>query len=315
MAKTKVLVLGGGPDGEREVSIKSSTAIAGALRAGSAYDVELKIIQKITAEELRSVSADVIFPYLHGPWGEGGPLQDILEADGRPFVGCGSQASRIAMDKVSTKMIALKLGLMTPPSFVLTTRDAKPPFKPPVIVKPIHEGSTLGLRVVNSREDYERVVKEIEAEYARGDVKAYMVEPRVAGRELTVGVIDTEALPIIEIKPKNGLYDYEAKYNRNDTQYIVNPELPAGLGAKLQDVSVKLMRAVQGRHIARVDYMLDEKGLPWLLEINTTPGFTDHSLVPKAAAAKGVGMTELCERLVGLALRDFDRTSQWLGAR
>jgi D-alanine-D-alanine ligase len=314
MSKIKVLVLGGGPDGEREVSINSATEIADALKAGGTYDVRLEIIDTLTAEQLKALPGDVILPYLHGPWGEGGPLQDLLESDGRPFVGCGAQASRIAMDKVATKMIGLKLGLMTPPSFILNLRDAKPPLKPPIVVKPVHEGSTLGLHMCMTREDFDKAREAIRAEVAKGLSRPYMVEPRVAGREITVGVIDSEALPAIEIIPANGLYDYEAKYTRDDTKYIVAPPLPAGLGARLADASVRLMRSIQGRHISRVDYIVDDKGTPWLLEINTTPGFTSHSLVPKAAAHAGITMPVLCERLVGLALRDHDRTSDWLGA-
>ncbi len=141
-----------------------------------------------------------------------------------------------------------------------------------------------------------------------------MVEPRVIGREVTVGVIDAEALPVIEIIPAAGLYDYAAKYTRDDTKYVLDPVLPPGLSARLADASVRLMRAIQGRHISRVDYIVDERGTPWLLEINTTPGFTSHSLVPKAAAHAGVGMPALCERLVSLALRDHDKTSEWLSA-
>lgn len=314
MSKPKVLVLGGGPDSEREVSIQSATAIADALRAGGAYDARLEIIQTITPAALKVMPADVIFPYLHGPWGEGGPLQDILEADGRPFVGSGAQASRIAMDKVATKMLALKFGLMTPPSFILNPRDRKPPLRPPVVVKPVHEGSTVGLRICATREQFEECLDAIAQEQRAGTHRAYMVEPRVMGRELTVGVIDHEALPIIHIVPKSGLYDYEAKYTRNDTQYHVDPDLPPGVGARLADASVKVMRAVGARHITRSDFILDDKGTAWFLEINTTPGFTSHSLVPKAAAHKGLAMPALCERLVGLALRDHDRTGEWVSA-
>lgn len=321
MPKPTVLVLGGGPDAEREVSIQSATAIADALRAGGAYDARLEIITTTTPEALRAMPADVIFPYLHGPWGEGGPLQDILEADGRPFVGSGSQASRIAMDKVATKMrfslLSAALGVITPPVHVLNTTDKRAPLKLPVVVKPVHEGSTVGLRICETRAQFEQCIDEINAERAAGGARAhraYMVEPRIAGRELTVGVIDDGALPIIEIKPKGDLYDYEAKYTRDDTQYIVDPNLPAGMGARLADASIKVMRAVGARHISRSDFILDDKGVPWFLEINTTPGFTSHSLVPKAAAHKGIAMPALCERLVGLALRDHDRTGDWVAA-
>jgi D-alanine-D-alanine ligase len=302
-----VLVLGGGPDAEREVSIRSSTAIAEALRSTGRYRVHLEIIERITLEQLRALPGGVIVPYLHGPWGEGGPLQDLLEADGRPFVGSGSRAARVAMDKVATKAVALGLQILTPPWFILNPSDPVSPLGYPVVVKPVHEGSTIGLHVCNSAAELEQACRVIRDEQRRGLCRAYLVEPRIGngwGRELTVGVVDDRALPVIEIVPRSGLYDYEAKYTRNDTQYLVNPTLPSGVGERIASASVRLSKALGCRHIARVDFMLDPTtGTPWLLEINTTPGMTDHSLVPKAAAAAGLSMPDLCASLVEMALR------------
>jgi D-alanine-D-alanine ligase len=307
-AKKSVLVLGGGPDAERQVSINSSTAIAAALNATGRWDARLEIIDTLTPAALKAMPGDVLFPYLHGPWGEGGPLQDIVEADGRPFVGSGSRASRAAMDKVATKAMALGLGIITPPWFVVSTRDAVCPIAFPVIVKPVHEGSTIGLYVCDTPEQYASAIVSIRAEQAKGTIRSYMVEPRIGngwGRELTVGVLDGKPLPIIEIVPKSGLYDYEAKYTRNDTQYLVNPPLATGVFERVASASVRLAQAMGCRHIARVDFMLDpQSNVAWLLEINTTPGFTDHSLVPKAAKAQGIEMPRLCELLVEMALRD-----------
>jgi D-alanine-D-alanine ligase len=306
-SRTSVLVLGGGPDAEREVSIRSSTAIAEALRASGRFEVHLEIIDRLTLEQLRALPGGVIVPYLHGPWGEGGPLQDLLEADGRPFVGSGSRSARVAMDKVATKAVALGLQILTPPWFILNPRDPVSPLGYPVVVKPVHEGSTIGLHICNSAEEFARACGVILDEQRRGLCRAYLVEPRVGngwGRELTVGVVDDRALPVIEIVPKSGLYDYEAKYTRNDTQYLVQPALPPGVGERIASASVRLSKALGCRHIARVDFMLDpQSGGAWLLEINTTPGMTDHSLVPKAAAAAGVSMPELCASLVDMALR------------
>ncbi|MGQ0626551.1 MAG: D-alanine--D-alanine ligase family protein [Phycisphaerales bacterium] len=307
--KKHVLVLGGGPDAEREVSIKSATAIAGGLRASGRYEVTLEIIDRPTAAEIGAMPGGVVFPYLHGPWGEGGGLQDLLESSasgGRPFVGSGSRAARAAMDKVHTKMVALEHGIATAPCFVLNSRDSTCPTKLPVVVKPVHEGSTIGLHVCASHAEFGRAVEAIQQEERGGKVRAYMVEPKIGGdgpaRELTVGVINGEALPIIEIRPKGGLYDYEAKYNRNDTEYVLDPEIPEHAARKVRKWSVKLAKALGVRHISRADYMLDSEGMPWLLEINTTPGFTDHSLVPKAAAHAGIAMPDLCSRLVEMAL-------------
>lgn len=304
-----VLVLGGGPDAEREVSIKSATAIAEALKFGGKHTPNLQIIDKVTPAQLKAMAGDVIFPYLHGPWGEGGPLQDIVEADGRPFVGSGATASRIAMDKVATKQIAAMMGLTIAPTFVLSGTDAKCPFPYPVVMKPIHEGSTVGLHICKDDADWQRAMSTISAERAKGVIRSYMIEPKIGGagwaRELTVGLLDGEALPIIEIAPKDGLYDYEAKYNRNDTKYILDPILPPGVAEKITAASSRLAAAMRCRHVARVDFMLEsQSGMALLLEINTTPGFTDHSLVPKAAKHIGMTMSGLCEKLVEMAIRD-----------
>ncbi len=306
-SKTRVLVLAGGPDAERPVSITSARFVAEALRANPGFDVIPLTIDRMTPSELRGVGADVIVPVLHGGWGEGGPLQDILEADGRPFVFSGARASRLAMDKIATKMVALTCGIPTPTSHVLDLRDGVCPLPFPVIVKPIHEGSTVGLHVVRSQEDWTRAVEMIRSE---ASPRSYMVEPMVTGvgggraRELTVGVLDGRALPIIEITPASGLYDYEAKYHRDDTIYTLDPQLPPGVADTIKHHAEVLSERIGARHVARADFMLDASGTAWLLEVNTIPGFTDHSLVPKAARHSGIPMPELCTRLVRMALRD-----------
>lgn len=314
----RVLVLGGGPDAERQVSLTSARCVAAALRdarrgkVGGPLEVELLEIERIDGPGLRRHAADVIFPVLHGGWGEGGPLQEILEADGRPFVTSGSRAARWAMDKVATKAAALKLGIPTPIMHVLDLRDDACPLEFPVVIKPIHEGSTIGLHVVMGELDWHRALGAIRAETERGVRRAYMIEPKVGGaaraRELTVGLLDNEALPIIEITPAEELYDYEAKYHRDDTRYTLNPPLPPAVEEAIRSQSVRLAQAMGVRHLARVDFMLDGAppgaGIAWMLEVNTIPGFTDHSLVPMAARARGLEMPALCARLVEMALRD-----------
>ncbi len=312
--RISVLVLGGGPDAERDVSIKSSSAIAQGLAEAGRFDVRLEIIERLTLEQLRGMRADVVFPYLHGPWGEGGPLQDILVADGRPFVGSGPGPSRAAMDKISTKAEALRHGIQTAPVAVLNTRDRVCPFEFPVVVKPIHEGSTIGLHVCDDAAAFGRALDAIIVEQRGGLVRPYMVEPKIGGRErareLTVGVLDGRALPVIEIVPRDGLYDYNAKYLRDDTRYLVEGvdlQLDSAVETRVKKDAERLCAALGVRHVARADFMLDPQGRVWMLEVNTTPGFTDHSLVPKAARASGVDMPQLCSRLVDMALRDRTR--------
>jgi D-alanine-D-alanine ligase len=304
-----VLVLGGGPDSERPVSIKSSTGIADALRSTGKLAVHLEIIDRLTLDQLRALPGEAIFPYLHGPYGEGGPLQDLLIRDGRPFVGSGPRAARLAMDKVASKFAAYRLGIPTPDGFVLNPADPTCPAGIPSIIKPIHEGSTIGLHVCDFAEHYADAIAAIRGERTAHPDRSYIVERKVPGRELTVGVIDGIAVPIIEIGPAQGLYDFEAKYNRDDTRYILDPDLPSGVAERIKAQSVALARDLGCRHIARVDFMLEHaQGGPvaWLLEINTTPGFTDHSLVPKAARHAGVSTPSLCEGLLRMAMRDRD---------
>lgn len=302
MTAITTLVLGGGVGGERDVSIASATAVAEALQATGQFRVEKRIIETITREQLRALPGDVILPILHGPWGEGGPMQDLLVADGRPFVGSGPRAARLAMDKIALKFAAQQLGVRTAVAAILDANDPVCPLSLPVVVKPVREGSTVGLHLCRTIDEW----KHARAESLRR-THVCMVEPLIDGRELTVGVLGDEALPIIEIVPADGLYDYEAKYARNDTTYRVNPALPDGVAERLKSDSVRLARAIGVRHLARLDFILDRAGEPWLLELNTMPGFTDHSLVPMAARARAtepLEMPALCARLVEMALAD-----------
>jgi len=214
------------------------------------------------------------------------------------------------MDKMATKFAAQGLGIPTPVPHILDARDVVCPLPYPVIIKPVHEGSTVGLFVCRNDEEWSWARRVIDEGYAGGDRRVYMIEACVCGaggskaRELTVGVLDGEPLPIIEIKPADGLYDYEAKYTRNDTQYVLDPVLPGGLTERLKERTVALFRKMGLRHVSRADYMVDAAGEGWFLEINTLPGFTDHSLVPKAAAHAGLAMPELCVKLAEMTLRD-----------
>ncbi len=300
-----VLVLGGGPDAEREISLTSSQAVAGALAQGGAFQVEYRTIDRVTDAELEAMPGDVVFPVLHGPFGEGGPLQDMLERGGRPFVGSGPRAARRAMDKLGSKLAAAGAGVPTAGAGALDISDATCPFELPVVVKPNTEGSSVGLYVCKSLDQWDRAHAAARDGLTRHPGRAWMVERFVGGRELTVGLIGAEgsmrALPVVEIAPASGTYDYAAKYSRNDTRYVVNPDLPDGVDERVKSFAEGVARALGVRHLARADFILTPAGEPMFLEINTMPGFTATSLVPKAAAAEGMDLTALCAHLVELA--------------
>jgi len=304
-----VIVLGGGPDAEREVSLWSSEAIVKNLGTVPGYQPARFVIDTLTQAELRAIPGDVIFPALHGGWGEGGPLQDLLEADGRPFVGSMAGAARTAMDKIATKMIAATLGIPTKPAGILNTIDAHCPFPLPVVIKPTHDGSSVGLHICRTRERFEQARQTIMAERSKHPARVYMVEDAVPQpRELTVGVLDGTAMAPIEIivKPKvgGGEYAYEDKYLSDDTKYVVDPQLPAGVTKTIQRHAETIVKAVGARHLARVDFLLDPSGAAWMLEVNTLPGFTSHSLFPMAAQHAGFSFAALTARLVDMAIRD-----------
>jgi len=304
---TRVLVLGGGPDAEREVSIQSARGVHAACgQAG--LDAELLIIDTPKIDEVRAWDADVIFPVVHGRFGEGGRLQSMLEDAGIAFIGSGSRASRRAMDKMGTKLAAARLGIPTPDATILDPDDERPPIHPPLVIKPVADGSSYGLHLCRDDKEWRQAIREVRGAHAEHPDRVSMVEPLVQGRELTVGVLDNgsgtlDALPIVEIAPASGVYDHRAKYERSDTVYTVSPDLADGLAGDLERGSLGVCGAIGVRHLARVDFLLDAQGVAHMLEVNTMPGFTRASLFPKAALAHGLGMPGLCAQLVRCALR------------
>lgn len=301
-----VLVLGGGPDAERPVSLQSAASVADALRAAGATVHDVTIDQP-DAAALAALPGDVVFPVLHGGFGEGGRLQTLLEPSGRPYVGAGPRAARVAMDKLATKMLAATLGIATKPACVLDVRDAVCPLPLPVVVKPVHDGSSVGLHLCRNAAAWDAARAAVAADVQSRPGRVYMIEPLIQGRELTVGLLEREGrlqpLPLIEIAPVGGVYDYQAKYDRDDTRYLVDPDLPRGVADRCRDAAVRLAEAIGVRHLSRVDFLLDADATPWLLEINTMPGFTSHSLLPMAARAAGIDMPQLCAHLVTAAAR------------
>ena len=294
----RVTVLRGGPSAEREVSLASGRAVAAAVRALGHVVTEADI----TPDDLTALDApaDIVFPVLHGRFGEDGQLQRILEQRGLAFVGNGSNASRIGMDKDATKRKWRAAGLPTAPWTVVAAGDWSVPDElgPPFVVKPVAEGSSIGLSVCDSVESLQRMLPQAIADFGR-----VLVERRLDGPELTVGVLGHDALPIVQVGAADGLFDYAAKYQRDDTEFSLNPDIDQATYHEIQQLVVKAFDALGCRDLARIDLIIDRRDGPQLLEINTLPGFTDHSVLPKAAAHTGISFCRLVEMLLEMAWR------------
>ncbi|MEE2680956.1 MAG: D-alanine--D-alanine ligase [Planctomycetota bacterium] len=293
-APIRVAVLKGGPDPEHEVSLASGAQVAESLRGHRGYEVVECLVDRPTTQDLLDLEADVIFPVLHGPWGEGGPLQKRLEATGIPFVGCGSTAAEAGMNKDETKRICRNARIPTPEWEVLEAGVACD-LQPPCVVKPVAEGSSVGVRLCRDQSELTAARIELSATHSN-----LMAERLIEGRELTIGIVGDRVLPMIEIRTASGFYDYDAKYVRNDTEYLLPPRLPQGVQEDCRRQALKLWHEIGARDVGRIDFLFDGE-TAWLLEINTMPGFTDHSLVPMAARHDGMDMMTLCGSLVEMA--------------
>jgi D-alanine-D-alanine ligase len=236
---------------------------------------------------------------LHGTYGEDGMVQAQLEKLGVPYTGCDAGASRIAFDKVLTKKRCLKAGVPTAKFLVVDSGESPLPkhLQLPLVVKPVRQGSSVGLQFVERAEDWQNAL----AEALKFDSEV-LVEEKIIGRETTVGILDDAALPIVEVCPKVGAYDYRNKYTAGCTEYFCPADFDAATTKKIQAAALDTFHAIGGHDYARVDVMLRASGEPVVLEVNTLPGMTETSLLPKAAAAAGLSYTGLCQRMVDLAL-------------
>lgn len=299
----RVGVLYGGHSGEREVSLQSGAGVHQALRSAG-VDAHLFDTGRHSLAELAQAGFDRVFIALHGRHGEDGTLQGALELLGIPYTGSGTLASSLAMDKVMTKRIWEHHGLPTPGFVELRGEKdldaAVERLSLPMIVKPPHEGSTLGVARIDERSQLLEGYR-LAARY--DDV--VMAEQFIRGRELTIALLgtgaDARALPIVEIVAPGGNYDYEHKYLSDDTQYICPADLPADLTASIQDIALRAYLTLGCEGWGRADVMLDTQGKPWLLEMNTSPGMTGHSLVPMAAKAAGMDYAQLCLEILAQA--------------
>lgn len=301
----KVAVLFGGRSAEREVSLDSGHAVLEALlRSGvnaEGFDPKERSVTEL-------VGFDRAFIVLHGRGGEDGQIQGVLEWLNIPYTGTGVQGSAIGMDKVKTKQIWQGSDLPTAPYRILTKEtnldEVVESLGLPVIIKPVHEGSSIGMSKVERKEDFATAI----AKATQHDA-VVMAEKWITGREFTIVVLNGQALPVIRLQPPEDVafYDYAAKYQRNDVQYGI----PCGLNAEeekqLQQLTLRAFQAVGAKGWGRIDAMQDQEGNFWLLEVNTVPGMTSHSLVPKAAKAVGYNFDALCVAILEQTLTETAR--------
>lgn len=301
--KDKIVgVLMGGLSKEREVSLRSGGAVLDALLLRG-YDAVPIDVGADVSEQLKKKEIEVAFLALHGRYGEDGCIQGLLEIAGIPYTGSSVLASALAMDKHLTKDIARQEGLPTPDSLFfdafhedLEAFLSKFCLSFPLIVKPSREGSTIGIaKVENARE-----LKSAVHEAAQLDSRV-LVEKFVQGREVTVPVLNQEPLPVLEVVPKSGFYDYASKYTAGATTYICPAEIGEAATRLVQDYAKRIYRRIGCEGVARADFIIGEDQVPYFLEINTLPGMTATSLVPKSAAATGMSFEDLVEKILATA--------------
>jgi D-alanine-D-alanine ligase len=288
----RLAVLMGGPSTEREVSLRTGAASAAALREAG-FDVT-----EVTVEDANftvPTGTDLAFLALHGTFGEDGQVQDILAGRGLPFTGADAATSRICIDKDRTKAALARAGVPVPPGQLVGSL-AEITLPLPLFIKPNTLGSSVGSAPVFQQEE---LAPALDAALRFG--APVLVERFIRGRELTVGVLGEEVLPIVEIHPLDGFYDYTNKYTKGRTEYFCPARLSAETTARIQKYSLAAQRAVGKAVYSRIDFLLEDNDEPWCLEINTIPGMTATSLLPKAAAAHGITFPQLCRRIVELS--------------
>lgn len=294
----KIAVLMGGTSNEREVSLLSGKNVADALESTGKYEVVRVDVKDNTLDDMpKDVSRAYIA--LHGGWGENGGVQAALDKLKIPYTGPGVLASQIAMDKVKTKMVLEMKGVPTAAWGVISVGgEKKSPLPFPVVVKPPKDGSSVGISKCRDEKEFAEGLELA----LKTDGEIALIEEFIPGREFTVGVIDGEPLPVIEIVAKGGWYGYEEKYNSEETKYPFFED-PV-LAPKMQKIAVDAYNAVGCRGVTRVDFRMSPMGRMYVLELNTSPGFTSHSLVPKAGMKTGLSFAGVCEKILASAKHD-----------
>jgi len=299
-----ITILYGGTSTEHKISIQTGLAIAEAINGRYNLDM-INLDDEIYNTPQLLLDTDLVFNALHGGDGENGSIQSFMDLHHIQYTGSGAKACKIAMDKNITKLIAKSVGIPTP-NWVSLKRNVNNgmqlqdnnslKFTYPYVVKPTDEGSTLGLTIVREESELEEAIS-----LAYEFCDEILIEEFIPGKEITVGILDNKPLPIIEIKPSHNLYDYDCKYTEGMSDYIVPAELSDSIERSLSEDALKIYKTIDCRHYARVDFRLNDEGQHYLLEINTLPGMTSTSLLPKAAVAAGLEFPDLIDTIIKLA--------------
>jgi len=301
-SKLKVAVLTGGIGSEREISIQSGKCVSEALKEAG-FNVVTADVRPDNLDILEDSSVDVFFPALHGEFGEDGQLQQILHDKSLVYTGSGPIASKLAFDKMASKKLFAEAEVATPAVIEFNARTNINQLEKQLqyladeyVVKPVKQGSSVGVSIIA---DVHEVIDAVQKTFREfGDC---MIEKFIRGKEITVSILEDVALPIVEIRSQTGFYDYQAKYIDEQTEYLFDTVRDPALKAQIEQAAMDCFYVLGCRHFARVDFMLSDEAIAYALELNTIPGFTTHSLLPKAASKAGVTMSDLCSKIVEAA--------------
>ncbi len=311
--KKNIAVLMGGISPEREISLQSGRAVATALRETGNNNVIEIIVKDERVDELDNYEIDVAFIALHGCFGEDGGVQKVLESKGIPYTGSGVYASNLAMNKLKSKNVFKRNNIPTPDYLTVSTAQSITEIakeierlKLPVVTKAISNGSSVGISIIKEYDELQNGIN-----YAGSFDKEVLVEKYIEGRELTVGILNSTPLPVIEIRSALKFYDYDSKYKDKRTQYVIlkssdvssEESLFPSVYASAQELAIRSHDSLGCRGISRVDMILDKDDHIYVLEVNTIPGFTERSLLPKAANAVNIGFAELCNMVINTAFK------------
>ncbi len=296
LKRKKIAVLMGGWSAEREISLLTGKAVLQALKEEKCKVIGIDVDKNIV-ENLKKYKIDFVFLALHGPIGEDGRIQGLLEILGIPYTGSGPLASALAMNKIYAKRIFSEQGIPTPPWIVVNqlpvTSHQLQGLKLPVVVKPAAQGSAIGVSVVRKKEELSSAIKK-----AKKLDKEVLIEEYIPGKEVTVGILGERTLPIIEIVPKSKFYDYQAKYAPGGSEHLIPARLEKKVAEKTARIALQAHHALGCRAYSRVDLRVDRRRQPWVLEINTIPGMTKMSLLPDAARAVGISFNQLVLKII-----------------